>query len=345
MELLCEDICSNILKYLNYYDYAKLYCTNQMWKYMVENYTVYSRLLYLIKEGEYSMKESKKLFYFCCSQNEIELARLIYITENLDISIFRDVFYFEMWNYTDIDTIRSVLTAKGIDVSRYDFLDKEKYFNNIQKILKHLSYSIYRDHYNIVFSNLCIKENETELEDMQILYVFGNPKEINMKRSIERCYQHNKLDCFKFLLSVSSVDNELLEGILTSACNNQRIAFVRKIFESYSISEEIIRKMLKLACYYGNCDIVKFLMEKYQFTIKDKSHSLQMSCIHDKLNCIELLIPSLNQEEINKAFISSCQNESLESIRYLLDNCKICPKIIENAVEVYSSLKEICSRR
>jgi hypothetical protein len=267
-----EDEMTCVLDYLNYEDYSRLYVTSSQWKNLIERKTSYLDFLDILKKSKISYKDSKKLFYFCCSQDRLDIAKHLYLTCNFKISVLIDGFYNKIFEI-NIKTVTGALKIKGINISKYSFFQREESFNivmsfveEIDIILKTFGDTItnemyYEDIFCKVLDRLIIS-NKIFIDFIELIYIVGDMSDTELQNKFELCCLHNKLEIAKYFYSMKMNNKAILKGLM-SAFSKNNMEIIDWIL---SLNKLDISQVFLELCLCKNMTMIQYLIKKFNIT-------------------------------------------------------------------------------
>jgi hypothetical protein len=315
---LCIDEISNIFEYFDYRDISKLYSVSKYWKSIVEEVTTYTDYINILNENinKIHHTEGEKLFYYCCQNNFVEVARKIYQFYEIDIFILRDVFYLNLCE-SSLDTIQRIFEIIGVDFSNYSFLSNEEEYEKIKKIISEINVSImntdtgyeyddkseeFMEKYVLYFENYC-KQNEKTLQKLEILCLFGVTDELPLYSGFYECCKTGNIEEAKYLNKLVNVSSVLNASLTISAINNHLDVF-KWLMTFKDVEKEWLIEIFISCCRFSALDAAKYI---FNFDII-----------------------SSNNDILKVSFYKCCSggNENFETILWLKSKVQLCPKMI-----------------
>jgi hypothetical protein len=345
---LCIDEISNIFEYFDYEDISKLYSVNKHWKSIVEELTTYTDYLNILKENinKIHHTEGEKLFYYCCQNNFMGVARKIYQFYEIDIFILRDVFHLNLCE-SSLDTIHRILEISGGNFSNYSFIFNKEDFEKIKKLITEINVRImntytgyeyddkteeFMEKYVLYFENYC-KQNEKSLRELEILYLLGMPDELPVYSGFYECCKTGHIEEAKYLNQFISVSSVLNASLTISAINNHLDVF-KWLMTFENVEKEWLFEIFTACCKFNALDVAKYI---FSFDIISSNSDLLKvvfyKCCGGGSDSFETILwlnskIKLCEKMINLCFVKASDVDNYMAIQLLYSSGEVKPKII-----------------
>jgi hypothetical protein len=377
IENLCIDEISIIMEYLNYYDLFNVNLTNNFWNNIVSEVTTFPDYIKILKLSKISKFNPKHLFYYCCENNHLNIARRIVNQENIIFkNILNDVFYLKLCSPTYENIIR-IMNILKIDHLKIGF--EQNILDNLEKNIGEISLfedkkSIYINKCRTYLFWLCMNHDDDFLE-FQALCLLGNSDIITLNDAFLSCchfgniqkaqyihsltkiskdtlrnaiiasYGRSNLDLFKWLCSFKIVDNEMLKFVFRYACIYNRLIHAQYISSISDITTDksFVEDALRLYCCRINKEIMMWLVSLHS----DINESIIQSCFNEicmsnDYNMVKVLYESreIDPKFVKKCYFNAIKKNCLNTVKYLIH--VFCSKECEEIIKDSIRLSRIC---
>lgn len=315
---LCNDTFFVIFEYLNLQDYLILRSSCRYFRDLVNDLTFFADMMEFMQNEKIDFRERNKLFYKCCSQ-KIEIARFIYQKTNLDIFLFTDIFALKLCDRNDVELIRNVISIRGIDISQYDMLRDENYFDFLKEVEELVEgiRIVTPQSINEVFIHYCSGFFDRNLNKIKAFYLFGNFSKFGINIAINACFMRKSYDFLKYILSVIRLDEEKIDSLFQNLCINNYLEDIKFFMENVNVSNRILMKGLKGSLVMKNIEIAKYLLEIINLDEENMRELFIFSCKIDNSELVSFFIDKVQKEDINNGFIFACENKC-RNVAYML---------------------------
>lgn len=324
MNSLCNDNFMVIFEYLNIQDYLNLRLSCRHFRDLVNEYTLFQEMMEIMQKEKVDFRDKVNLFYKCCSQKRVDIARFIYQKAYVNIFLFRDIFESNFCDRNDIETIRATISIRGIDVSQYDELKEEnypKFLTEMEEIVRYTRTDIPQN-IEEAFSHYCrgFFNDNGNLNKIKAFYLFGSFEMFNLDNALP-CFRTKTSEIVKYILSVTRLSENEIDYFFQIICTNDTVERVKFFMENVQVDNKILVKGLKTSLTMKNYQISKYLLEIIKLDEKNARDIFIFSCKTDNVDIFYFLLNKVSEKDIADGFMGACQNKcnNISTIIYNLN--------------------------